>query len=82
LRPKSRLFKSLSTLFDDLELARNGSARFIDLMLGKPRRVYDAPDKGVLWGWEVLASIFTKAIATGTFLPGSKLFSYPAWPAR
>lgn len=50
------------------ELAQNGSARSIDLMLGKSRRVYDAPDKGVLWGWEVSAYVFTKAIATGAFL--------------
>ncbi len=33
-----------------------------------PRRVYDAPDKGVLWGWEVAAYIWTKAIAAGAFL--------------
>jgi hypothetical protein len=32
------------------------------------RRVYDSPSKGVLWGWEVPAYIWTKAIATGTFL--------------
>jgi Fe-S-cluster-containing dehydrogenase component/formate-dependent nitrite reductase membrane component NrfD len=34
----------------------------------QPRRVYDAPAKGVLWGWEVSAYILTKAIATGAFL--------------
>ncbi|MGC2237031.1 MAG: NrfD/PsrC family molybdoenzyme membrane anchor subunit [Pyrinomonadaceae bacterium] len=34
----------------------------------KARRVYDAPDKGVLWGWEVSAYIWTKAIAAGAFL--------------
>jgi len=34
----------------------------------KPRRVYDAPGKGVLWGWEVSAYIWTKAIAAGAFL--------------
>lgn len=33
-----------------------------------PRRVYDAPNKGVLWGWEVSAYILTKAIAAGAFL--------------
>ena len=33
-----------------------------------PRRVYDAPDKGVLWGWEVSAYIWTKAIAAGAFI--------------
>ena len=32
------------------------------------RRVYDAPNKGVLWGWEVSAYIWTKAIAAGAFL--------------
>jgi Fe-S-cluster-containing dehydrogenase component/formate-dependent nitrite reductase membrane component NrfD len=34
----------------------------------KARRVYDAPNKGVLWGWEVSAYILTKAIAAGAFL--------------
>jgi Fe-S-cluster-containing dehydrogenase component/formate-dependent nitrite reductase membrane component NrfD len=34
----------------------------------QPRRVYDAPGKGVLWGWEVSAYIWTKAIAAGAFL--------------
>ena len=34
----------------------------------KARRVYDAPDKGILWGWEVSAYILTKAIAAGAFL--------------
>jgi hypothetical protein len=32
------------------------------------RRAYDSPSKGVLWGWEVPAYVWTKAIATGTFL--------------
>ncbi|MCS6873692.1 MAG: NrfD/PsrC family molybdoenzyme membrane anchor subunit [Acidobacteriota bacterium] len=35
---------------------------------GKARRVYDAPDKGILWGWEVSAYVLTKAIAAGAFL--------------
>ena len=34
----------------------------------RARRVYDAPDKGVLWGWEVSAYIWTKAIAGGAFI--------------
>lgn len=34
----------------------------------KARRVYDAPSKGVLWGWEVSAYVWTKAIASGAFL--------------
>ncbi len=32
------------------------------------RRAYDAPSKGVLWGWEVSAYVLTKAIAAGMFL--------------
>lgn len=34
----------------------------------KAKRVYDAPAKGVLWGWEVSAYILTKAVAAGAFL--------------
>jgi Fe-S-cluster-containing dehydrogenase component/formate-dependent nitrite reductase membrane component NrfD len=34
----------------------------------KARRVYDAPGKGVHWGWEVSAYVWTKAIAAGAFL--------------
>ncbi len=33
-----------------------------------PRRAYDAPAKGILWGWEVPAYVLTKAISTGIFL--------------
>ena len=32
------------------------------------RRVYDAPAKGILWGWEVSAYVWTKAISAGAFL--------------
>jgi Fe-S-cluster-containing dehydrogenase component/formate-dependent nitrite reductase membrane component NrfD len=34
----------------------------------KARRVYDAPEKGILWGWEVSAYVLTKAISAGAFL--------------
>lgn len=50
------------------ELAENGSAKSVDVLMGKGRRVYDAPDKGILWGWEVSAYVWTKAIAAGAFL--------------
>ncbi|MEZ5044635.1 MAG: 4Fe-4S dicluster domain-containing protein [Saprospiraceae bacterium] len=50
------------------EVAKNGKTKSIDLMLGKARRVYDSPDKGILWGWEVSAYVVTKAIAAGAFL--------------
>jgi Fe-S-cluster-containing dehydrogenase component/formate-dependent nitrite reductase membrane component NrfD len=50
------------------EVASKGPTKSIDIMLGKPRRVYDSPDKGVLWGWEVSGYVLTKAIAAGAFL--------------
>ncbi len=42
----------------------------IEAVLGntKTRRVYDTPDKGILWGWEVTAYVFTKAMAAGLFI--------------
>ncbi len=38
------------------------------------RRVYDAPDKGVLWGWEVVGYLNTKAIASGLILVTALLY--------
>jgi len=32
------------------------------------KRVYDTPDKGILWGWEVSAYVWTKAIAAGAII--------------
>lgn len=41
----------------------------IEVLTGKSaKRVYDAPGKGLLWGWEVPAYVTTKAIAAGAFL--------------
>ena len=40
----------------------------IQAIMSKSRRVYDAPAKGTLWGWEVSTYVWTKAISTGAFL--------------
>jgi Fe-S-cluster-containing dehydrogenase component/formate-dependent nitrite reductase membrane component NrfD len=41
----------------------------IEVLTGKSaKQVYNAPNKGMLWGWEVPAYVTTKAIATGAFL--------------
>jgi Fe-S-cluster-containing dehydrogenase component/formate-dependent nitrite reductase membrane component NrfD len=32
------------------------------------RRVYDAPSKGSVWGWEVPAYVWSKAVSAGSFL--------------
>ncbi|MEZ4748022.1 MAG: 4Fe-4S dicluster domain-containing protein [Calditrichia bacterium] len=39
-----------------------------DVRRENTRRAYDAPGKGAVWGWEVSAYVWTKAIATGAFL--------------
>lgn len=41
---------------------------------GDARRVYDVPDKGILWGWEVVGYLNTKAIASGLILITALLY--------
>ncbi len=52
------------------EIAKQKKTNFVQIepRRKKAKRVYDAPAKGVLWGWEVSAYILTKAIAAGAFL--------------
>ena len=51
------------------EVATNGPKKSVQVLMGKEaRRVYDTPDKGILWGWEVSAYVWTKAISAGAFL--------------
>ncbi len=40
----------------------------IQAVMENAKRVYDAPKKGILWGWEVSAYVWTKAISAGAFL--------------
>lgn len=42
----------------------------VAVLMGKKesKRVYDTPDKGILWGWEVSGYVWTKAISTGAFI--------------
>ncbi len=60
------------TLDNDMQAAyykkESENPNYIDVLNGKARRVYDTPDKGILWGWEVSAYVMTKAIAAGAFL--------------
>ena len=50
------------------ELNHQGASKSVDVVMGKGRRIYDAPNKGILWGWEVSAYVWTKAISAGAFL--------------
>lgn len=47
-----------------------------------PRRVYDTPDKGVLWGWQVPCYIWTKAVATGVFMLATLLTIFGEQPTQ
>ena len=38
------------------------------VMNSSAKTVYDTPDKGILWGWEVSAYVWTKAISAGAVL--------------
>jgi Fe-S-cluster-containing dehydrogenase component/formate-dependent nitrite reductase membrane component NrfD len=44
----------------------------------KARRVYDAPRKGILWGWEVPAYLWTKSISAGAALMAFSLSIFGA----
>lgn len=51
------------------DLAQSGPQSSAAVLMGKEaRRVYDGPNKGILWGWEVSGYVLTKAIAAGAFL--------------
>jgi Fe-S-cluster-containing dehydrogenase component/formate-dependent nitrite reductase membrane component NrfD len=44
------------------------SPKTVEVLMDHNKRVYDGPDKGILWGWEVSAYVWTKAISAGAFL--------------
>ena len=44
------------------------AAGIVQSMAPLPRRAYDAPQKGVLWGWQVSGYLWTKSIATGVVM--------------
>lgn len=48
---------------------KNSNApKTVDVLRKNVKNVYDTPGKGLLWGWEVSAYVWTKAIAAGLFL--------------
>lgn len=63
----------ISTLLEASERNVSESDRpvkSVELLMGKQKtkRIYDAPDKGILWGWEVPGYVLTKAISSGAFM--------------
>ncbi|HHJ50357.1 MAG TPA: 4Fe-4S dicluster domain-containing protein [Phaeodactylibacter sp.] len=62
------LMKMQSEETHGTEMATSPS-KSIDVLMGRgARRIYDAPDKGILWGWEVSGYVLTKAISAGVVL--------------
>ncbi|MBT8219728.1 MAG: polysulfide reductase NrfD [Bacteroidia bacterium] len=52
----------------DIPMNGDSSTKTVEVVMNKAKRVYDSPDKGILWGWEVSAYVWTKAISAGAFL--------------
>jgi formate-dependent nitrite reductase membrane component NrfD len=54
----------------EISFAGESRKKSVEILMerAKASRVYDTPDKGILWGWEVSAYILTKAIASGVIL--------------
>lgn len=44
------------------------SPRTVEVVMDKAKQVYNTPDKGILWGWEVSGYVWTKAISAGAIL--------------
>jgi Fe-S-cluster-containing dehydrogenase component len=57
----------------DQAIIRDVAAKLADTS-PEAKRAYDAPSKGILWGWEVSAYIWTKGIAAGTYMVAMMLW--------
>ncbi|MBT8231622.1 MAG: 4Fe-4S dicluster domain-containing protein, partial [Bacteroidia bacterium] len=44
------------------------SPKTVEVVMEQAKQVYNTPDKGILWGWEVSAYVWTKAVAAGMLL--------------
>ena len=44
------------------------SPRTVEVVMDSAKQVYNTPDKGILWGWEVSGYVWTKAISAGVLL--------------
>ncbi|MDH5602980.1 MAG: 4Fe-4S dicluster domain-containing protein, partial [Cyclobacteriaceae bacterium] len=62
--------KSYEQMVSTLEGQNGSNQKPIEAIMANAgaRRVYDAPDKGILWGWEVSSYVMTKAISAGLIL--------------
>ena len=49
-------------------LETNKAKEITQAMAPAPKRAYDAPQKGILWGWQVSGYLWTKAISAGVMM--------------
>lgn len=52
----------------DTENGNITKPKTVEVLMDETKQVYNTPDKGILWGWEVSAYVWTKAISAGIFL--------------
>ena len=60
--------KARSSNQRDRAIIRDVMEKLSDEEENSVKRTYDQPSKGVLWGWEVSAYIWTKAISAGLYM--------------
>ncbi len=58
----SRLAKS------DAATDSRRARKLLGSLTSEPRRTYDAPQKGILWGWQVSGYLWTKSISAGVIV--------------
>jgi Fe-S-cluster-containing dehydrogenase component/formate-dependent nitrite reductase membrane component NrfD len=64
-----RLGRILSFGESSEKLAENRVAHhLLSTIAAEPRRAYDAPQKGILWGWQVSGYLWTKSVASGSMM--------------
>ena len=61
-------FGESSAMLETDESPQHRAAELVDAISSPPKRAYDAPQKGVLWGWQVSGYLWTKSIAAGVIL--------------
>ncbi|NNF21604.1 MAG: polysulfide reductase NrfD [Saprospiraceae bacterium] len=52
----------------DTDNGKVSKPKTVEVLMDETKQVYNTPDKGILWGWEVSAYVWTKAISAGIFL--------------
>lgn len=64
------LDKEMGTTKPTSQHSQNRPVKTVEALMGtaNTKRVYDTPDKGILWGWEVSGYVWTKAISAGAIL--------------